>query len=424
MVAAAMPTAAQATKEASIVIDANTGKTLHASNADALRYPASLTKMMTLYMVFEAMNAGKISKNTPVTFSRYAASRPPTKLGVKVGGSVPLETAILSLVTRSANDSAAALGELLGGSEENFAKMMTSKARRLGMKSTTFRNASGLPDPRQVTTARDMAVLGMALRAHYPKYYGYFGVRSMAYGKGRIANHNRLLGRVEGVDGIKTGYTRASGFNLVSSVRDGDRKLVAVVMGGSSGRARDAYMERLIKANISKTKGRGNNPLIASREAASSNKVVAALDEEDIGTTEVAVASLLPKANSASMITPVARPDRAVGRTARPQAETPDPIADASVEPDPVSTASISRSGWVIQVGSVGSESEARTLLDKTSDKANRILASASPFTERFVKDGTTYIRARFSGFDSQAEASRTCAALKKRSINCYATQQ
>jgi len=403
------PSVAEAAKGAAIVIDATTGKTLYSSNADEPRYPASLTKMMTLYMVFEAMNAGRISKNTPVPYSRYAASRPPTKLGVRAGGSVSVETAILSLVTRSANDSAAALGELLAGSEENFARQMTAKARRLGMRSTTFRNASGLPDPRQTTTARDMAVLGMSLREHFPKYYGYFAVSSFKHGRSRINNHNKLLGRVKGVDGIKTGYTRASGFNLVSSVKDGNRKLVAVVMGGKSGRSRDAQMTKLIAAYMPKAKGRGDNPLIAERGMATGQGVAKA---DKIEATVPVVAALVP----------VPRPSRKLAAQAKIEAV----IAKATEEPetDPVNTSSVSKSGWVIQVGSVASEKDARALLDKTSGKASGLLASAEPFTEQFVKGGTTYIRARFGGFSSQQQATRTCASLKKRSISCYAVQQ
>ncbi|RUX28603.1 D-alanyl-D-alanine carboxypeptidase, partial [Mesorhizobium sp. M4A.F.Ca.ET.050.02.1.1] len=184
--------------------------------------------------------------------SAHAAAEPPTKLGVKPGGSVSVDTAILSMVTKSANDSATALGELLGGNEANFARMMTAKARALGMNGTVFRNANGLPDPGQFTTAHDMAMLGIALREHFPQYYGYFSQRSFLYGRRRINGHNRLLGRIKGVDGIKTGYTRASGYNLVSSVNDGDRKLVAVVMGGASGRARDNQMAGLINAYMPK----------------------------------------------------------------------------------------------------------------------------------------------------------------------------
>jgi D-alanyl-D-alanine carboxypeptidase len=411
-VAALVPAtdAAAQSKRAAIVIDANTGKTLYSSNADALRYPASLTKMMTLYMTFEAMTAGKISKNTRVPFSQYAAARPPTKLGVRPGASITVEQAILGLVTKSANDAAAALGELLGGSEANFARMMTTKARKIGMSSTTFRNASGLPDGAQKTTARDMATLGIALREHFPKYYSYFSTRSFAFGKSRMSNHNRLLGQVAGVDGIKTGYTRASGFNLVTSVKSGDRKLVAVVMGGTSGAERNNTMKKLIAAYLPKASTRDGGALVAARKIEAQDPVVASLVE-----TKRAKAPV-----------PAARPEAPVEVAyARPQPRPEEPIADA-VEVaaiDPVKTSSVA-SGWVIQVGSVGSEAEARALLDKTSDKAASLLASASPFTERFDKGGTTYIRARFSGFPSQTQATKTCAALKKRSIACYAVQQ
>ncbi len=252
-----------AAKSAAIVVDAKTGKVLYSSDANGRRYPASLTKMMTLYLTFEALAKGRISKNTPVPFSARAAAEPPTKLGVKAGGSVSVETAILSMVTKSANDSATALGELLGGSEPDFARMMTAKARQLGMNGTVFRNANGLPDPGQFTTAHDMAMLGIALREHFPQYYGYFSQRSFLYGRQRINGHNRLLGRIKGVDGIKTGYTRASGFNLVSSVSDGNRRLVAVVMGGSSGRSRDNQMAGLINAYMPRASTRGGGALVA-----------------------------------------------------------------------------------------------------------------------------------------------------------------
>ena len=408
---------AAAAKAASIVIDANTGKTLYSSNGDASRYPASLTKMMTLYMVFEAMTAGKIGKSTRVPFSKHAASRPPTKLGVRAGGSITVEQAILALVTKSANDAAAAVGEMLGGSEENFARMMTAKARQLGMKSTTFRNASGLPDSRQVTTARDMAILGMSLREHFPRYYDYFSTRSFAFGKQRHGNHNKLLGRVKGVDGIKTGYTRASGFNLVSSVKLGDRKLVAVVMGGASGRGRVARLAELIKAYMPKTSGRGDNPLVAARQI---NTTVASASAS---MSHIPIPRSRPEREVEEQITATAQV--AYAPETRPAVGIPEVAAEAVGEGDidPAPTASI-EGGWVIQIGSLASDREARSLLSKTSGKASTLLADASPFTEVFNKGGVTYHRARFGGFSSQSEATRTCAALKKRDINCYATQR
>ena len=265
-------------RHAAIVIDANTGKTLFAESADAKRFPASLTKMMTLYMVFEAMQAGRINKNTKIPFSKYAATRPPTKIGVPAGQTITVEDAIMALITRSANDAAAALGEYLGGSEPRFAQMMTAKARRLGMRSTTFRNASGLPNPNQQTTARDMAILGIALRQHYPQYYGYFGRSSFEFRGKTINGHNRLLGRIEGVDGIKTGYVNASGYNLVTSVNRDGRRIVAVVMGGNTGASRDATMTRLIQAHLPNAtpSRRSNDALLMARNDAPAAPAIAA----------------------------------------------------------------------------------------------------------------------------------------------------
>ncbi len=188
---------------------------LYQTAAEAPRYPASLTKMMTLYLLFEAMESGRVSKTTLIPVSDYARSRPPTKIGFKRGDSIDVETAILAVVTKSANDVAVAIAEYLGGSEDNFAAMMTAKARQIGMRSTTFRNASGLPDPGQMTTARDMALLGVALRKRFPQYFPYFSVKNFSYRGRTIRGHNELIGGVDGVDGIKTGYTRASGYNVV-----------------------------------------------------------------------------------------------------------------------------------------------------------------------------------------------------------------
>lgn len=240
----------QSEKYAAIVVDANTGKVLYERNSQAPRYPASLTKMMTLYMLFEAIDAGRVSLDTPVTVSDYAAKRPPSKLGVKAGQSIDAREAILALAVRSANDVAVAVAEHLGGSEERFAAMMTAKARELGMYSTTFRNASGLPDDGQRTTARDLAVLSMALRKRFPHHYHFFSSREFAHAGRVIRGHNDLIGRVAGVDGIKTGYIRASGFNLATSAGRGGRRVVAVVMGGESAATRNAHMEQLIETYL------------------------------------------------------------------------------------------------------------------------------------------------------------------------------
>jgi len=232
---------------ASLVIDLQTEDVLHARNADELRYPASLTKMMTLYMVFDALESGDIELDDKIRVSRHASQQPPSKFWLREGDTITVEEAINALVTKSANDVAAAVAEHLGGTEARFANMMTAKARKLGMDRTRFRNASGLPDEDQVTTARDMYRLSKALFTVHNAYYGYFQTAEYEYRGRAYKNHNSLLGDVKGVDGIKTGYTRASGFNLASSVERDGRRLIAVVMGGSTSRVRDSHMRDLIE---------------------------------------------------------------------------------------------------------------------------------------------------------------------------------
>jgi D-alanyl-D-alanine carboxypeptidase len=231
---------------AAIVIDDNTAQILHDENIDEPRHPASLTKIMTLYLLFEQVDAGKLKLDTPLHVSDFAAGQHPTKLHLKPGSTIVVEDAIKGLITRSANDAAVVVAEAIGGSEEDFAKLMTAKARALGMSGTTYVNASGLPADDQITTARDQALLGRAIQDRFPIFYRYFSTTSFRYRGKDIHNHNALLGSVEGVDGIKTGYTEASGYNLVVSLRRGDRHIVAVVLGGTSNAKRDARMRELI----------------------------------------------------------------------------------------------------------------------------------------------------------------------------------
>lgn len=239
-------------KFASIVVDGNSGAVLQANSPDGLRHPASLTKIMTLYLLFERLDAGKMKLDTEMPVSQHAAEQDPTKLNLRPGQSIRVEDAIKGLVTRSANDAAVVIAEAIGGDEEDFAQMMTRKARALGMSKTVYRNASGLPNDEQVTTARDQATLGRAIQERFPRYYRYFATASFNWRGQSIRNHNHLLGNVEGVDGIKTGYTRASGFNLVTSMRRGNRHLIGVVLGGRSGGSRDAIMRNLLAENLDK----------------------------------------------------------------------------------------------------------------------------------------------------------------------------
>lgn len=251
-----------------IVVDAKTGKILDDESPDALRHPASLTKIMTLYLLFERIEQGKLNLKSRLNVSEFASERPPSKLGLQEGTTIAVEDAIKALVTRSANDVAVVIAENIADSEEAFAALMTRKARALGMTNTVFKNASGLPDREQVTTARDMATLGRAIQDRFPSLYRYFSTTSFVWRGRVIANHNRLLGRVPGVDGIKTGYTNASGFNLVTSVRYKNRHIVAVVLGGRTGAARDQYMRELIADNLDDaTAGKRTAPLVVEAPA-------------------------------------------------------------------------------------------------------------------------------------------------------------
>ncbi|MEY9128461.1 serine hydrolase [Bradyrhizobium yuanmingense] len=239
-------------KFASIIIDGNSGAVLQATSPDGIRHPASLTKIMTLYLLFERLESGKMKLDTEMPVSKHAADQDPTKLNLRAGQTIRVEDAIKGLVTRSANDAAVVIAEAIAGDEDDFARMMTRKARSLGMSRTVYRNANGLPNDEQVTTARDQATLGRAIQERFPRYYRYFATSTFNWRGQSIRNHNRLLGSVEGVDGIKTGYTRASGFNLVSSIRRGNRHLIGVVLGGRSGGSRDAIMRNLLAENLDK----------------------------------------------------------------------------------------------------------------------------------------------------------------------------
>lgn len=230
----------------SIVVDERSGQIISAANADEYRFPASLTKMMTIYMVFEAISDRRLNFSDAVPVSAWASSMPPTKLGLVPGTSLTVEQAVMGLVTKSANDAAAALGELLGGDEDRFAQLMTVRAHALGMSRTTFRNASGLPDWGQVTTARDLAVLARHLIQDFPQLYHYFSIPSFVFHGRVVPNHQTMLRSYAGADGLKTGYTEASGYNVVTSAVRGDVRLIGVVMGASNGWERDQHMAALL----------------------------------------------------------------------------------------------------------------------------------------------------------------------------------
>ncbi|MBR2119840.1 MAG: serine hydrolase [Pseudomonadota bacterium] len=314
----------------SIIVDANSGNTLQATSADSLRHPASLTKIMTLYMLFERLESGKMKLDTPMDVSAHASQQAPTKLGLRPGQTLRVEDAIKGLVTRSANDAAVVIAESIAGDEDDFAKAMTRKARALGMSKTVYKNASGLPDSDQVTTARDQATLGRAIQDRFPKYYRYFATEAFNY-KGRsIRNHNKLLGRVEGVDGIKTGYTRASGFNLVTSMKRGNRYVVGVVMGGRSGGSRDAIMRNLLAENLDEASTRRTVAAITER----GDTKVASVDDNDEAETKVEA-----KAESKSKPAAAVQVQGAIKVASTPPEAVPLPAPRAPVTPAKVAEA-------------------------------------------------------------------------------------
>jgi D-alanyl-D-alanine carboxypeptidase len=600
----------------SIIVDANSGGTLQATSADSLRHPASLTKIMTLYLLFEQLENGKMKLDTQMDVSQHASQQAPTKLGLRPGQTLRVEDAIKGLVTRSANDAAVVISEAIAGDEDDFAKLMTRKARALGMSKTVYKNASGLPDDDQVTTARDQATLGRAIQDRFPRYYRYFATEAFNYRGRSIRNHNKLLGRVEGVDGIKTGYTRASGFNLVTSMKRGNRYLVGVVMGGRSGGSRDAIMRNLLAEHLDEAATRRTVAAITERNAGDT-KVASAADDNDnndakadvkskpmpmvqsqgaikvastapepvplpaprapaaakpaaevqqdkpapapltsgvissplatipgsaepmtpvrvktvqvrMGQTKVASAALAAPAPASTSAIPAPRradvaetskaivakaeikPDVAVepkaerraepwpaayaqprnefpaplpaqpntsngigqgiigsvpaSSSSSPHAQTlayadpaprgtppttlgaqamalqtssvpqqqpaPQPVQQAAPSPvqqQPVQTVqqngaikTVARSGWIIQVGALESESEARQRLNAARDSASKLLSDAEQFTETVSKGSKTLYRARFAGLN-QDSAEAACRTLKRSDISCIA---
>ncbi|MEA2829989.1 MAG: D-alanyl-D-alanine carboxypeptidase [Bradyrhizobium sp.] len=548
----------------SIIVDGNSGATLSANNPDASRHPASLTKIMTLYLLFERLDTGKMKLDTEMKVSEHASEQAPTKLGLRPGQTIAVEDAIKGLVTRSANDAAVVIAEAIAGDEDDFAKFMTRKARALGMTHTVYRNASGLPDDEQVTTARDQSTLGRAIQDRFPRYYRYFSTEAFNYHGHSIRNHNHLLGNVEGVDGIKTGYTRASGFNLVTSMRRGNRHLVGVVLGGRSGGSRDAIMRNLLAENLEKAATKRTVAAIAERSLSDANADVAEAEAESRptqtvqvqGAVQVAPASSDPVVSPARSAAPAARSVFAAATAAvpAPQAKVePAPLTSGVIQTQPIAaipgssepmkpvkvktvqvkagpmklasagpgqpappvTNTIPRlrpdvpetssavmakaetnkveinkadvakadvaktemppqpanhgtgngllgvlpassvpassasqamayadptpsalpqpqasqqrgaikpvtihTGWVIQVGALESEDEARQRIEAARSQAHGLLAKADPFTETVAKGDKKLFRARFAGLDrDQAEA--VCRTLKRSDISC-----
>jgi len=328
----------------SIIVDGNSGATLTATSPDGLRHPASLTKIMTLYLLFERLDTGKMKLDTEMSVSERASEQDPTKLGLRPGQTIRVEDAIKGLVTRSANDAAVVIAEAIGGSEDEFAKMMTRKAHALGMSRTVYRNASGLPNDEQVTTARDQSILGRAIQDRFPRYYRFFSTTAFNFHGQAISNHNHLLGSVEGVDGIKTGYTRASGFNLVTSMHRGNRFLVGVVLGGRSGGSRDAIMRSLLAANLDKAATTRTVAAITERNRSDSATDVADAELQQPKPAPAVEAPTSPASDRwepPAMRTPASKAVAALAEataampSARPKVEPP-PLSSGVIQTQPI----------------------------------------------------------------------------------------
>jgi D-alanyl-D-alanine carboxypeptidase len=459
-------------KSAVLVLDVNSGRVLREKAADAPRYPASLAKLMTLYLVFERMEQGTLRPETKIRMSAIAAAAPPSKLDLEAGEEITLIEAVKALITKSANDVAVAVAEHIAGSEEKFAKLMTEKARQLGMAATTFRNASGLPDDEQVTTARDMVTLALHLQDDFPRQYPLFATRTFTYKDETFRNHNTLLFNYPGTDGLKTGYTRASGFNLAASVRRGRRHVIGIVFGGTTASARNAAMRTylniaLVKASTVKTRkpapraphiARAKPPSQAWVARVPTPRRITRVVPEPIAAAALPPDQAVPHAEAAaSPVVMMARvrpvliaPDAAAepGRAANPNSieallearagtsprqgsealsgrsalSSPPPTLDAQAA-SPDRTAPAAAGGFQVQVGAYQSADEAQRQLALVAERAFSLVGRRNGVTQQVKLGGKLYYRARYVGFEARGAAEQACTQLKRISIDCFALE-
>lgn len=385
-------------KYAAIVVDAKTGEVLYGKRADAPRYPASITKVMTLYLAFEALAAGKIELDDPVVFSPRAAAQSPTKLGVRAGDSITVMQAMQGMVTRSANDASVAMAEKLGGTEQRFATLMTLRAHELGMTNTNFTNANGLPDSRNISSARDLAILSRAVMRDYPQYYRLFSTKSFNFRGQTIGNHNHMLSEVSGVDGLKTGFTNASGFNIaISGVRD-NRRLIVVVLGGPNRITRDRVAESLLNTGfeVLDRRARGEQITVAQNFFEPPQLAQATQPSMQQGDTNTGLSIQLASSPPPS-------------RASKIQ------IVEPSTVPKLNGKAKATAGGrWTIQVGAFKNRSDAREQLSLVEKKFGKHVDDAKAVAE---KDNGRYT-ARFSGMN-EADAKNACKAIKAKKQPC-----
>jgi D-alanyl-D-alanine carboxypeptidase len=430
--------AAEVGRHAVLVVDANTGRVLYERAADAPRYPASLVKLMTLYLVFEQIEQGRLTFASKVRFSANAVGQAPSKLDVEEGTEIDLIGAIKALITKSANDVAVALAERVAGSEERFVELMNSKARELGMTATVFRNASGLPDAEQVTTARDMITLALRIQDQFPKHYPLFSTRTFSWGGDTFRNHNTLLFSYRGLDGMKTGYTRASGFNLVASVRRGKKHVVAAYFGGYTAALRNAAVRARLDAGLARASEhktrRPATPAVAQAEVPPSTPVRAA-----------AAAVVPPTPRPAERTAPAAAPEEGVPagiqvmrvRPVLARAPEPAPAArsEASAEVDDTAPAASPETAaprrvasapgrapagpFQVQIGAFQTQDEAERRLAWARERAGTLLAAHTPHMSQVRLGDKVFFRARYGGFGAHSAAAGVCTALKRLDIEC-----
>lgn len=414
LIVATVPLHAANPRYAGMVVDLDQGEVLYAENEDARRYPASLTKVMTLYLAFEALDEGQLRLDEPLPVSSQAASMPASKLWLSSGSSILVDEAIRALAVRSANDVAVVMAEALGGSERRFAQLMTAKARELGMRNTTFRNASGLPDDRQVTTARDMVTLAVRVMQDFPDYYHYFALQDFTYRGTRHTSHNRLVRDYPGADGLKTGFIRASGFNVLTTAKRGDRRLMGVVMGGFTAQSRDKHMTNLLDRSFTRAALRDQSNWVADLNFADEYMAFAQTP------SPTPVPSVKPSAEASSVMASY-NPEVA---PSAPASEAPPAAQDRQPQEDPLQAfidrervmAARAAGGWGIQVGAFSQE-----------DQAQRYAREAAAYLPRDL-DGqvavdasvgqTPVFRARLMALEER-QARQACEQLRSRGMDC-----
>lgn len=442
---------------ATLVIDAKTGAVLHSNKAENRRYPASITKVMTLYVLFQELTAERVSLSTTITASQHAASARPTKLGLQRGSTLTVEEAILSMIIASANDSSRAVAELIAGSESRFAERMTATARALGMRNTNYANASGWPDPNNYTTAHDQAILGMAIYQHFPQFYHYFQRTSMTWGGRTYTGHNNVLGYRNVVDGLKTGWTTSSGSTILTSARDGSRHIIVVALGYPGSRARDTEVRTLVATYFNQAHAGDywREVMIARAPIPASGQTIASLGatplsglppirpSEAISGTAPSISvnaglaadqiPVRPTGTALEQVTQVAYASQGgmpaddpigawimqltatdAGRSAM------QPAIEQTAQSTAGSASGNAGTGWIIQIGALDTPESAWTLLEQAA-RVETSLASIQSYVEPIERNGQTLYRARFSGFPNRAQASTACAALAEASLACLA---